>query len=69
MKTIVLVDFPDKWPSLLPQLSQNLMSQVQYKQPFAMRVLFLPYDVYHLWHTSKRELEHKQKRVLSNTVL
>ena len=29
MKTIVLVDFPDKWPSLLPQLSQNLRSQVQ----------------------------------------
>ena len=28
MKNIVLVDFPDKWPSLLPQLTQNLQSQV-----------------------------------------
>ncbi len=28
MKSIVLVDFPDKWPSLLPQLTQSLQSQV-----------------------------------------
>ena len=28
MKNIVLVDFPEKWPSLLPQLTQNLQSQV-----------------------------------------
>ena len=28
MKSIVLVDFPDQWPSLLPQLTQNLHSQV-----------------------------------------
>lgn len=30
MKSIVLVDFPHNWPSLLPQLSQNLGSQVGY---------------------------------------
>lgn len=28
MKNIVLVDFPEKWPSLMPQLTQNLQSQV-----------------------------------------
>ena len=28
MKNIVLVDFPEKWPSLLPQLTQNLQTQV-----------------------------------------
>lgn len=28
MKNVVLVDFPEKWPSLLPQLTQNLQSQV-----------------------------------------
>lgn len=28
MKNIVLVDFPEQWPSLLPQLAQNLHSQV-----------------------------------------
>ena len=31
MKSIVLVDFPEKWPSLLPQLAQNLQSQVSSK--------------------------------------
>lgn len=28
MKNVVLVDFPEQWPSLLPQLTQNLQSQV-----------------------------------------
>ena len=30
MKSIVLVDFPEQWPSLLPQLTQNLHSQVRH---------------------------------------
>lgn len=33
MKNIVLVDFPEKWPSLLPQLTQNLQSQVFLHSP------------------------------------
>lgn len=31
MKNVVLVDFPEQWPSLLPQLTQNLQSQVRQK--------------------------------------
>ena len=30
MKSIVYVDFPEQWPALLPQLTQNLHSQVCY---------------------------------------
>ncbi|DBB04276.1 hypothetical protein WJX77_005934 [Trebouxia sp. C0004] len=47
MKSIVLVDFPEKWPSLLPQLTQNLQSQDEqrlYGALYALRLMTRKYE-------------------------
>ncbi|KAL3141839.1 hypothetical protein ABBQ32_004507 [Trebouxia sp. C0010 RCD-2024] len=47
MKNIVLVDFPEQWPSLLPQLAQNLHSQEQqrlYGALYALRLMTRKYE-------------------------